>query len=306
MSNKKLCLVCPSCKIFEISLKDDRFICSKCNLQYKFKNRYPILINFNLENVLIKENEIRVDVNKNKNNKIKQKILNYLYGVSKVTESNVINFLERLKNNNGKNILVIGGATRGSGTKSLWENNQIEITSLDVVGTENVDYIADAHYLPFKNETFDGVWIQAVLEHVVSPETVVNEIFRVLKNDGLVYSEIPFMQQIHMGKNDFTRYTASGHRFLFKSFEKINVGINGGPGVSLSWSLKYFIWSFTNEKIANFLTIIPFFIFRLFDKFLSQKSSWDGSSGFYFFGKKNVKFKFDKEELNQIYKGKQI
>ena len=51
--------------------------------------------------------------------------------------------------------------------------------------------------------------------------------FRVLKNNGLVYSEIPFMQQIHMGKNDFVRYTASGHRFLFKKFEKIKIGTSG-------------------------------------------------------------------------------
>ena len=114
------------------------------------------------------------------------------------------------------------------------------------------------------------------------------------------------MQQIHMGKNDFTRYTASGHRFLFKNFEKINIGTNGGPGTSLSWSLKYFIWSFTNEKIANILTIIPFFILRLFDKLLSERVSWDGSSGFYFFGKKNINYRFNKEELNEIYKGKQI
>ena len=109
-----------------------------------------------------------------------------------------------------------------------------------------------------------------------------------------------------MGKNDFTRYTASGHRFLFKNFEKIDLGINGGPGVSLSWSLKYFIWSFTNEKIANILSIVPFFILRFLDKFLSQRASWDGSSGSYFFGKKNIKIKFDKEELSQLYKGKQI
>lgn len=306
MSKKKICLVCPSCKVCEINLKDCFFFCNECNVLYKVKDIYPILINFGLENDLIKENEIRVKKKEIKTNTLKKKILNYLYGVSKVTQINVINFLEKMNNNNGKHILVIGGATRGSGTSKLWENNQIEITSLDLVGTENVDYIADAHYLPFKEETFDGVWIQAVLEHVVSPETVVSEIYRVLKNDGLIYSEIPFMQQIHMGKNDFTRYTASGHRFLLKNFEKIDVGLNGGPGVSLSWSLKYYIWSFTNEKIANFLTIIPFFILRFFDKFLSQRSSWDSSSGSYFFGKKNIKFKFDKEELNQIYKGKQI
>ena len=82
--------------------------------------------------------------------------------------------------------------------------------------------------------------------------------------------------------------------------------MNGGPGVSLSWSLKYFIWSFTNEKIANIFTIVPYFILRFLDKFLSQSALWDGSSGSYFFGKKNIKFKFDKEELNQLYKGKQI
>ena len=306
MSKKKLCLVCPSCKVFEINLINDKFFCNECNLYYDIKNGYPILINFNLKNVLIKQNEIKIEKKNFRNITLKKKLLNYLYGVSKVTQINVINFLEKINNDHVKKILVIGGATRGSGTKKLWENNQIEITSLDLMGTENVDYIADAHYLPFKDETFDGVWIQAVLEHVVSPETVVNEIFRVLKNNGLVYSEIPFMQQIHMGKNDFTRYTASGHRFLFKKFEKIDVGINGGPGVSLSWSLKYFIWSFTNEKIANILTIVPFFILRFFDNFLSQSATWDGSSGSYFFGKKNFKFKFDKEELSQIYKGKQI
>ena len=306
MSKKESCLVCPSCKVFKLALKDNNFFCNKCDLFYKIKDGYPILINFNLENVLIKENDIKIKKKNVHINKLKIEILNFFYGVSKVTETNVVNFLNKLTNRDSKKVLVIGGATRGSGTDGLWDNNQLEITSLDLVGTENVDYIADAHYLPFKNETFDGVWIQAVLEHVVSPEMVVKEIFRVLKKNGYVYSEIPFMQQIHMGKNDFTRYTASGHRFLFKNFEKINVGTNGGPGTSLSWSLKYFIWSFTNEKIANILTIIPFFIFRLFDKLLSERVSWDGSSGFYFLGKKNIDYKFDKEELNQIYKGRQI
>ncbi len=306
MSKKESCLVCPSCKVFKLALEDNKFFCDKCNLYYKIKDGYPVLINFNLENVLIKENDIKIKKKNISINKFKIKILKFFYGVSKVTETNVVNFLDRLANQDSKKVLVIGGATRGSGTDGLWDNNQLEITSLDLVGTENVDYIADAHYLPFENETFDGVWIQAVLEHVVSPELVVKEIFRVLKKDGYVYSEIPFMQQVHMGKNDFTRYTASGHRFLFKDFEKINVGTNGGPGTSLSWSLKYFIWSFTNEKIANILTIIPFFILRLFDQLLSERLSWDGSSGFYFLGKKNINYKFDKEELNQIYKGRQI
>ena len=121
---------------------------------------------------------------KTKENILKNKILKFIYGVSKVTEKNVFNFLDKINPINTKKVLVIGGATRGSGTNNLWENNKIKITSIDLVGTENVNYIADAHYLPFKDETFDGVWIQAVLEHVVSPDIVVEEILEFLKIMG--------------------------------------------------------------------------------------------------------------------------
>ena len=304
MGKEETILICPSCKVCEINLNNKKYYCEHCKLFYEIKDGFPVLINFRLENVLIKENEIRIE-KKTLNNKFKNKVLNYIYGNSKVTETNLQKFLDIISETN-KKVLVIGGATRGSGTNKLWENESIDITSIDLVGTENVDYIIDAHYLPFKEKTFDAVWIQAVLEHVVSPESVVKEIFRVIKNDGIVYSEIPFMQQIHMGKNDFTRYTGSGHRFLFKEFKTIDIGINGGPGVSLAWSIKYFIWSLTNEKIANYLSIFPFFILKLTDKLLSKRKSWDSSSGFFFLGVKNINYKFDKDELNKTYKGKQI
>ena len=294
MNNKQLNLICPSCKIFEIILKENKFFCGKCNLTYNIKDKFPVLINFDLENVFIKYEEIKIESKKISNNKFKTKILNFFYGTSKVTKDNVNKFLLNIKKKHNANILVIGGASKGSGTDDLWNNKDIHITSIDIIGNENIDYIADAHYLPFKNETFDAVWIQAVLEHVVSPENVVKEIFRILKNDGIVYSEIPFMQQIHMGKNDFTRYSASGHRYLFKNFEKINIGVNNGPGTTLAWSLKYFIWSFSNEKISNYLSILPFLFLRLFDKLINEKSSWDGASGFYFIGRKNIRYKFNK------------
>ena len=280
MSKEETFLICPSCKVSEINLNNKKYYCEHCKLFYKIKDGFPVSIHFGLESVLIKKNEIRIK-KKTLNNKFKNKILNYIYGNSEVTENNVRKFLDFISGTN-KKVLVIGGATKGSGINDLWENELINITSIDLVGTENVDYIIDAHYLPFKAKAFDAVWIQAVLEHVVSPESVVKEIFRVIKNDGIVYSEISFMQQIHMGKNDFTRYTGFGHRFLFKEFKTIDISINGGPGVSLAWYIKYFIWSLTNEKIANYLSIFPFFILRLIDKLLSKRKSWDSSSGFLF------------------------
>jgi 2-polyprenyl-3-methyl-5-hydroxy-6-metoxy-1,4-benzoquinol methylase len=45
----------------------------------------------------------------------------------------------------------------------------------------------------FGDGTCDAVVVQAVLEHVLQPDVVVAEIHRVLRPDGLVYAETPFM-----------------------------------------------------------------------------------------------------------------
>ena len=90
--------------------------------------------------------------------------------------------------------------------------------------------VTDAHKLPFEDGVFDGVWVQAVLEHVLEPATIVDEIYRVLRRGGLVYAETPFMQQVHERAYDFSRFTQSGHRWLFKRFSEINAGPIGGCG----------------------------------------------------------------------------
>lgn len=57
---------------------------------------------------------------------------------------------------------------------------------------QNVDYSqADAGSLPFKDSVFDTVILSEVLEHVADPEVVVKEVFRILKNNGIVYVTVP-------------------------------------------------------------------------------------------------------------------
>lgn len=50
--------------------------------------------------------------------------------------------------------------------------------------------IADAHKIPFKEESFDLVVCTEVLEHVDDPKSVVLEIKRVLKKDGFAIIEL--------------------------------------------------------------------------------------------------------------------
>src|SRR5207244_1565848 len=70
------------------------------------------------------------------------------------------------------------------------------------------------------------------------------EIWRVLKPDGLVCAETPFMQQVHGGCYDFIRFSLLGHRRLFQAFEEVRSGIAVGPGTALAWSWTYFLTSF--------------------------------------------------------------
>ena len=124
-------------------------------------------------------------------------------------------------------------------------NPTIDIIGFDVYSSETTHLIADAHYIPFRDGSFQGVLIQAVLEHVIEPEKVVGEIHRVLAKDGVVYSEIPFMQQVHEGAFDITRFTLVGHIALFKRFEPLDFGGNKSSNVALAWSIRYFILALT-------------------------------------------------------------
>ena len=160
-------------------------------------------------------------------------------------------------------VLVVGGGTVGAGSDAIYQDKDLSVTSIDVYQSPNVDFICDAHYLPFKEEGFDGVWIQAVLEHVIEPQVVVNEIHRVLTVDGVVYAETPFLVPVHEGAFDITRFTLLGHRFLFKRFELISMGGNKGVTISVAHSLRYLAWGLSRSRhVANFFFTIALFLLR--------------------------------------------
>ncbi|MFN8177542.1 MAG: methyltransferase domain-containing protein [bacterium] len=182
------------------------------------------------------------------------------------------------------------------------------VVSSDLFFYPGTNVVCDAHRIPFADETFDGVTGIAVLEHVADPARAVAEIHRVLRPRGVVLAETPFMQQVHGGAFDFTRFTDLGHRRLFRSFEEIERGACGGTGMSLAWAWHYFLLSLLGGRgkrrrpITAFAYLTSFWL-RFFDRALiARRETLDGASGLYFLGRKGDRTLSDRELIGE-YRG---
>lgn len=188
-------------------------------------------------------------------------------------------------------ILVVGSGLEGEGMARLIEDARVRAVTSDVYLGAQVDLVCDGHDLPFADACFDAVVVQAVLEHVVDPARCVAEIHRVLRPAGLVYAETPFMQQVHLGCYDFTRFTELGHRWLFRAFRRLDSGLSGGPAMVLAWSWLYFVLSpFStagSRRIARVFALLTAFWLKYLDKVWNRlPGAADGASGFYFVGER--------------------
>jgi SAM-dependent methyltransferase/uncharacterized protein YbaR (Trm112 family) len=204
-------------------------------------------------------------------------------------------------------VLVLGGGVLGQGIEALLRNTNIRLVESDVSFGPRTSIILDAHDIPFQDGAFDAVIAQAVLEHVADPYRCVDEIHRVLKKDGLVYAETPFMQQVHAGKYDFTRFTRLGHRRLFRRFDELESGIVCGPGMALAWSYQYFLTSLVEapalRSVARTFARFTAFYLKYFDSFLARKrGADDAASGFYLLGRRSELTLSDRDLIKQ-YRG---
>jgi len=182
--------------------------------------------------------------------------------------------------------LIIGGGTKGLGTDIFYDDSDIQVVSFDVYSSPLTHFIADTHQIPIKADSIDGVWIQYVLEHVLEPNKAVSEIYRVLRKGGLVCSETPFMQQIHEGSYDFTRFTHSGHRWLFRQFQEISSGVAMGPGCQLLWSIEHLATGlFRSRKMGKFIKLM-FFWTQFIEMLMPESYRYDNASSFFFIGRK--------------------
>lgn len=296
-------LACPNCKG---DLQD--LECANCQFTFPVVEEIPILINdkkslFKIENFLEKR-DTTYKTAKNWKRKLKPFIPSITLNLT--NQKNLRTFFSHLKEGNSKVLIIGGGITEnGLGIDEIPSN--ITFVESDVSFGIKTHLICDAHDLPFKDESFDGVIIQFVLEHILDPFRCVEEIYRILKKDGLVYSDTPFMQQVHGGRYDFLRFSHLAHRRLFRNFAEIRSGASCGAGVVLAWSYCYFLQSFfTNQTLGQiawtFGSFTGFWL-KYFDYLLINKpTAFDTASSYYFIGMKADTILSD-EDLITGYKG---
>jgi SAM-dependent methyltransferase len=283
-------LACPRCGS-SLTGPIASLVCShdSCGREYPVAGEPPIPVLIDSDasivdvDVLLRSHAVS-QIDRNSHSRLREFVIRRIEPRNKTAEHHVHRLVEDLiaETKGRPRVLVIGGGAVGNGMETLYKDPNIDLLAFDIYASENCQFLADGHQVPLKSGSVDGVVIQAVLEHVLNPQLVVDEIYRVLRPGGLVYADTPFMQQVHEGPYDFTRFTVSGHRYLFRHFAVRNSGAVGGLGTQLFWSITYFSRGI-NYRVGKIARAAFFWLPKL-DHWLDPRVTVDGASSTFFYG----------------------
>ena len=283
---------CPDCHTPALKAVRAALSCNQCKTSFPFVRATPVLIRsdnvvFSRSAYLETSSGAPVPTLGVFHRLLPSRSVNIAY------RSNLRSFVAALHDAAATSVLVIGAGSQKRWLDAFFSSHPaIRVAYSDVDVRGDVDVFCDAHELPFVNEAFDGIIASAVLEHVLYPENVVAEIHRVLATNGLVYSEIPFLQQVHEGAYDFTRYTLSGHRRLLNQFEDVRSGVVAGPATTLAWAIEHFAISCSPRRLSPAVRLgvrMAFFWLKYLDYVFGQSpAAADGASCTFFLGRKSA------------------
>lgn len=142
----------------------------------------------------------------------------------------------------GDFVSSLGGAARivniGCGRTDYGPN----VLNLDVFPAPAVDALATSERLPLRDDAFDGVILEAVLEHVRDADATLEEIRRVLVPGGRAFIDVPFLQPYHPSPGDYRRFTEQGLRTRLEQlgFTVTATGVSVGPASAFAWIGSHF------------------------------------------------------------------
>lgn len=117
------------------------------------------------------------------------------------------------------------------------------VLNLDVFPAPTIDALATSERLPLRSNAFDGVILEAVLEHVRDADATLEEIRRVLAPGGVALIDVPFLQPYHPSPGDYRRFTEQGLRTQLEQmgFVVVDSGVSVGPASAFAWIGSHFV-----------------------------------------------------------------
>jgi SAM-dependent methyltransferase len=94
------------------------------------------------------------------------------------------------------------------------------VETLDICHRENVTYVADItkpNDVP--NERFDIIYCLDVLEHTYEPWEGLQQMYKYLKPEGILYLSLPFQFRIHGPIPDCYRISEYGLKYLIQKYK---------------------------------------------------------------------------------------
>ena len=139
---------------------------------------------------------------------------------------NVTTFIKRQANifDSESTILLDIAPQIHEGAKQFF--NESYILTADIDKNSNADYIIDIcenNEEKVPTETFNVIVCTEVLEHTLNPFSAINEIYRLLKWDGVLLMSTPFDFRIHGPLPDCWRFTEHGLKVLLRDFEIMEI-----------------------------------------------------------------------------------
>lgn len=162
----------------------------------------------------------------------------------------------------------------GSGVSKQYANPGL--VNFDIAAHDNVDVVGDGEHLPFRDGVFDGVVLDAVIEHLAHPARVVAEVRRVLKPGGTVLAQVPFLYPFHAAPHDYQRYTPAGLATLLEEFEILEVGADRRPGRAVLEVVSAWAAGFSDNRTLSYalrwMTAWAWLPIKWLDPWLAKKA----------------------------------
>ena len=139
-------------------------------------------------------------------------------------------FLRVLQNKEFKNISINGktidlGAKNGKASYYRFFNLKYsEIDYVDINPTEsNILKLDLEKNLPISDKFYNSVLAINLFEHIFNTQNLIEEIYRILDDEGKLIGSTPFMKEYHSDPDDFYRYTQDFYKKVFEKVGFVNI-----------------------------------------------------------------------------------